>query len=242
MAVAFRGVDSTLSSNPTTTFNKDPVANIAGLAAGDLMVLSFTSRDHLAATAQPTVSDASGDGVAWTQVSFTTDRKAQLWAKIVNAAFITAGAVVTVAGCVGSCAGVLKAFSGTDTTVAAAFDTVVQESNIAANETHASYTPAVANEMMLGAIFDYANDDAASTLAFATLGALTTTTFLSTGGNDCAVALGHVAQVGGPTATGAFTWAQVDATTYSFVFGLKPPVAVAGFLPHRSPLFLVIPQ
>lgn len=198
------------------------------------MVVAFTSRDHTSGIAQPSVTDDSGDGVAWTQVHSSTDRKAQLWAKFVTAGFLLSATSISASGCVGSTAAVLKCFSGSEATVAAAFDAIVEEANASNNETHVSYSPAVADEMILAFIYNYNNDNAVTSLSFATLGATTMTERLSTGGLDCAIAFGHALQSGGPTATGTLTWAQTNGVTYSVVVGLKPP-AVAGRVPFRSP-------
>ncbi|MFH1128537.1 MAG: hypothetical protein V1699_03925, partial [Candidatus Omnitrophota bacterium] len=49
----------------------------------------------------------------------------------------------------------------------------------------------------------------------------------STGGSDCKSTLTGIAQVGGPSATGNFTWAQTNAITNSVAWALKPPITLS---------------
>lgn len=221
MAIALRGAAVVPAGNPTTGFT---VVIPAEVVAGDIVVIAFTSRDHTSATAHPTVTDDDTGGNTWTQLNFSAaDRKAQFWAKYATSG--TAGKTVTVAGCVGSASGVLKAFSGVKQGVSplsTLFQTAVMETNASGDESHASYTPTDADSMVLAMIFNYANDNAVTSLSFATLGATTMTEKLSTGGLDCATAFGHALQSGGPAATGTLTWAQTNGTTYSLVRAIQP--------------------
>lgn len=219
MAVALRGSAVVPTANPTTGFS---VAVDAAVLSGDWLELAFTSRDHTSGTAMPTVTDNDTGGNTWTVTALSADRKALVARK--RATSGTAGKTVTVAGCVGSTSGVLKAWSGTDTSADPVTDQAL-ETNASGDESHAGFTPTNAGSMVCAAIFNYANDNAVTTLSFATLGATTMTEKLSTGGLDCATAFGHALQSGGPSATGTLTWAQTNGTTYSVVWALKPLAA-----------------
>lgn len=216
MAVALRGAAVVPAGNPTTGFT---VVVPASVVANDLLFLTLTSRDSVGAGTLA-VTD-NGGGNAWAKIGNSTDHKATLWWKRATAG--TAGATVTVANAVGSSSGVLKCFSGADTG-ATPYTNVVVETNASANETHAGFTPDAAGSMLCASVHNYANDNAVTTLAFATSGALNVTGAekLSTGGSDCANIFGHVLQVGGPSATGNLTWAQTDGTTYSITWAIKP--------------------
>lgn len=218
MAVALRGAAVAPTGNPTTGFS----VVIPAVLAGDWCELPFTSRDHTAVTAMPTVVDTDTGGNTWTVTALSLDRRALIGRK--RATSDTAGKTITVAGCVGSTTGVLKCWSGTDTSASPVTNEAV-ETNLAADETHAGITPANADSMVCAAIFNTANDNAVTSLSFATLGATTMTEKLSTGGLDCATAFGHALQSAGPSATGNLTWAQTDGATYSAVWALKAAVA-----------------
>jgi fibronectin-binding autotransporter adhesin len=216
MPVALRGAAVVPSGNPTTGYT---LTIPSAVVAGDWLELPFTSRDHNAVTALPTVTDNDTGGNTWTVTALSLDRKALIARK--RATSGTASKSITVAGCVGSATGVLKCWSGTDTAASPVTNEVV-ETNLSTDETHAGFTPSNADSMICAAIFNTANDNAVTSLAFATLGATTMTEKLSTGGSDCATAFGHALQSGGPAATGNLTWAQTDGATYSATWALKP--------------------
>lgn len=197
----------------------------AAVQAGDLLYVSLTSRDHLAATAYPTVTDNDTGGNTWTRFGESLDgsRKLTVWRK--RATSGTAGKTITIAGCVGSCAAVLKCFSGGDTG-ATPETNIVAETNASANETHAGFTPTNADSMICAVIGNVANDNAITGLTCTTPGAFTSTEKLSTGGSDCANQFGHALQSGGPTATGAINWTQAtDGISHSIVWAIAPAAA-----------------
>jgi len=220
MAVALRGaLVAGPAGNPTTG---GTLAIGATVAAGDWLELVFTSRDHTVGTAMPTVTDNDSGGNTWTVTALSTDRKHLRAVKRATSA--TASKTITIAGCVGSCSAVLAAWSGTFTGGDPTTN-MLTETNASANETHASITPTNAGSMIRSAISNYANDNAVTSPSWATLGAATgSAEKLSTGGSDCATHTAYRAQVGGPAAVGAFTWAQADGTTYSSVWALRPAV------------------
>lgn len=214
MVVALRGAAWVPSGNPTTSFT----ATIdAAVQTGDILYMVCTSRDHTAGTALATLTDNDTGGNTWTLVTNSTDRKAYLFQK--RATSGTAGKTITFSGAVGSCSGVGKAFSGSissDPTTNAAVET-----NASADETDAGFTPTTADSMLCCSIHNYGNDNAVTSLASATYGAMTTTEKLSTGGSDCATAFGHDL-MSGVSATGNITWAQTDGATYSIHWAIKP--------------------
>lgn len=218
MALALRGAAAVPAGNPTTSFT---VGIPAQVLANDLLFLTITSRDHTAGTARVSVTDNDTGGNAWALMTGaeSTDRKASVYWKRATSA--TASKTVTVSGAVGSSSGVLKCFSGGDTS-ATPFSNVVVETNASANETHAGFTPGQAGSMVCASVHNYANDNAVTSLNFATLGATTATEKLSTGGSDCATAYGHALQTGAATGTGDLTWAQTDGTTYSITWAIIP--------------------
>jgi hypothetical protein len=218
---SLRGAAAVPAGNPTTS---GTITIDAAVQAGDDLILAVCSRDSTGAGSLG-VTDNDTGGNSWTKIANTTDHKATIWWK--RATSGTAGKTVTISNAVGSMAAVLKAFSGTDTG-ATPYADITPETNASGNETHAGFTPSQAESMVLAMVFNYANDNAVTSLSFATLGATTMTEKLSTGGNDCAVAFGHVQQNGGPAATGNLTWAQTNGTTYSFTLTLKPFVPPAG--------------
>jgi hypothetical protein len=221
LPLALRGAAVVPTGNPTTGFT---VSIPASVVAGDLCFLTVTSRDSVGAGSLG-VTDNDTGGNTWTKFANSTDHKATVWWKRATAA--TASKTVTVAGAVGSSSGVLKCFEGGDSG-ATPYSNVVVETNASGNETHATFTASQADSMLCAAIFNYANDNAVTSLTSANLGAFTTTEKLSTGGSDCACAFGHLLDSGAASATGAITWAQTDGTTYSITWAIKPALVYSG--------------
>lgn len=212
MAVALRGAAAVPAGNPTTSFT---VTIDAAVVAGDVLFLAVTSRDSTGAGTL-SVTDNDTGGNTWTKIGNSTDHKATLWWK--RATSGTASKTVTVNNAVGSASGVLKAFSGAYSD-GDPFTNVTVETNASADETAAGITPTFADSMLCAAIFNYANDNAVTSLSSANFGAFTTTEKLSTGGSDCATAFGHDLVTSG--ASGNVTWAQTDGTTYSIVWAIR---------------------
>lgn len=218
MAIALRGAAAVPTGNPTTSFT---VTVPSQVLTDDLLFLTVTSRDSTGAGTLA-VTDNDTGGNTWTKIGNSTDHKITLWYK--RATSGTASKTVTVSNAVGSSSGVLKAFSGASV-AATPYSNIVVESNASGDEAHAGFTPDVADSMVCAAVANYANDNAVTSLSFATLGATTATEKLSTGGSDCGNIFGHALQSGGPTGTGDLTWAQTNGTTYSMTWAIKPQVA-----------------
>lgn len=219
MAIAPRGAAVVPTGNPTTGFT---VTAPSQVVTDDVLFLSLTSRDSTGAGTL-SVTDNDTGGNAWAKIGNSTDHKITLWYK--RATSGTASKTVTVANAVGSTAGVLKAFSGA-TATETPYTNVVVETNASGDEAHAAFTPANPNSMVCAAVANYANDNAVSTLAFATLGSTTATEKLSTGGSDCGNIFGHALQAGAAADTGALSWAQTNGATYSMTWAIKAAATV----------------
>lgn len=224
MAVAHRGSAAASTNNPTTSFS---ITIPASVQAGDDLYVAATSRDHTSGTALATCTDNDTGGNTWTLKHNPADRKTYVWWKKATSA--TASKTITVAGCVGSSAGGVIAVSGGrggDPT----FD-IVTESNGPGDESHASFTPTNADSYVMMAIYNVANDETVSNSTWATLGTPDASAGwqkLSTGGSDCGSALVGKAQVGGPSATGAFTWSQNNNTVRTTQWTVAPFEAKTG--------------
>ena len=204
-------------ANPTTT----TTITIPTVVTDQVMIVAFTSRDHTSGTAQPTVTDNNSG--SWTQKDFSTDRIAQLWWRRVISG--DTAKTITIAGAVGSLSAVLHVIKDAYPTGDPITD-LTQETNISGNETHAAITPTNAGSYLVGVVFNYANDNAVTSMSTATAGALANfNEHLSTGGNDCATAIAGLTGVAA-SSTGAFTWAQTNGTTYSMLFAVRARAAL----------------
>ena len=201
--------------NPTTSFT---VTIPSSTLTDDVLFLTVTNRGS---TADPTVTDDDTGGNAWAKVNAGLHNGSLWWKRATSG---TASKTVTVSGLTNSSAGVLKVFSGALLT-GNPYSNVSTEDNASANETHAGFTPDEADEMICAAIANYSNDLAVTALACTNPGVLSQVEKLSTGGSDCGSAFGHALQIGGPTATGNFTWAQTDRANTSITWGIRqePP-------------------
>jgi hypothetical protein len=217
MPIVLVGSAAVPTGNPTTSFT---VTIPSAVLAGDLLFLPLTSRDAVGVA--PTVTDNDTGGNTWTKIASSSDQKATLWYK--RATSGSASKTVTVAAALGSSSGVLKAFSGGDGG-ATPYTDVVVETNASGDESHVGFTPSNADSMVCCSVHNYANDNAVTSLSFATLGATAATEKTSTGGSDCGCIFGHALQTGGPSATGNLTWAQTNGTTYSITWAIKPAIA-----------------
>lgn len=218
MPLALRGAAAVPTGNPTTGFT---VAVPSQVLANDLLFLLVASRDSVnAGTLAVTDNDTGGN--AWAKIGNSTDHKLTLWWKRATGA--TASKTVTVANAVGSSSGVLECFSG-GSLGATPYANIAVDTNASGDEAQNSFTPSQPNSMVCAGVVNYANDNAVTSLSFATLGATTATEKLSTGGSDCGCIFGHRLQSGNAAATGNLTWAQTDGTTYSIVWTIVPEMA-----------------
>lgn len=251
MAVAHRASLASASVNPTTTFT---VVIPSGVLTNDILILSFTSRDHTSGTALPSVTDNDTGGNAWATLRSSTDRKGHIYWKRATSA--TASKTITVAGCVGSCSGVLSAYSGCYTG-GNPWTNQTLSINASGVETHSGFMADHRNSMICLSVFNYANDNTVSATAATNPATLNIRAqHLSTGGLDCGTVHASELQVG-IAATGNLTWAQANGTTYSIRFALRgespaialntadatsfgsdttPTVELTGTDPHADPI------
>ena len=222
MAVAHVASAASGSTNPTTSMT----ITIPTVSTGDVLIVAATSRDHTAATAFPTCTDNDTGGETWKLFHYSADRKALMWFK--RATGSTSAKTITVAGAVGSVSGGVSAYSGIATTILPYMD-LHQQSNASGTETHTGWTTTANNGELVFVVFNYANDNAVTSVSAATAGAFTSRwEKLSTGGLDCGTTLWSQPEATAG-ATGNITWAQTNGTTYSTAFLLvaTEPEAVA---------------
>lgn len=170
--------------------------------------------------------DAGGD--TWTFLGAEpTTGNLNLWHKKATAG--SASKTVTIANSVDSVTGGLSAFSGGlasgDPTTNLSF-----ESNASGNETHLGFTPTHADSMICFCVGSFEPLNLVTLMACTDPGSLEPELWErgSTGGADVYAILAARIQVGGPTVTGSFTWAQTNASTRSLAFAIRPEVAAAG--------------
>ena len=218
--VAYNNVAAT-----STTSLSFVVSGSPGTVAGDRVFFFFTSRDHTSGTAPATISDDSGDGVPWDLLSMPSGRQTYVWSKVLVGSHD--GVTVTASGAVSSCAGVLMYVSDPG-----AIGSVALEFSASGNEDAAGITPAAANSLILGCIHNLQDDNVASVISWATLGAVTASWFTgSSGGSDSGATAFYKKQVGGPAATGTLTWSQTNNNTIATQIAIAPAAPPAGF-PH----------
>jgi hypothetical protein len=207
------------SADPTTTFT---IAIPATVVTNDVLVVNATSKNHNSSTATATCTDTDSAGNAYTLVQTDAARKAYAWVKRATSA--TAGKTITVAGLDNSGGGGLVVYPGVSST-GTPYTNAGYEDNVLGNEAHAGFTPTNANSMLHFSIHNVSSTSTTASVACTTPGALTQRyqhTSSAGGQGGCATAAWSVAQSGGPTSTGTFTWSQSDATTKSIRFALVP--------------------
>lgn len=220
MAVAHVASATTNTTTGTTT---DTITIPASVVAGhDLYVLALS-----VGVATVTCTDDDAGGNVWAVVS--TSPEGTIWLFWKKATSGTASKTVTLAGAVDSLTGGLSVFSGALASGDPTTD-LVWESNASGNEAHAGFTPTVAGSMISFAVLHFNPPDVVTLLACTDPGSLEPELWerSSTGGTDAYAIFTARSQVGGPTATGNFTWAMTNAATRSLAFAIQPAVAVGG--------------
>jgi len=228
-AVTFRGYAISGTTGQTTFTVRIPV----GVAVGDDLYLLAISRDHVGAASKYTCVDNDSGGNTWTEKAISSDRKTTLfWKKATSG---TADKIISCSGGLGSFAGGLSVFYGGAT--GDPTTNIVMEENASGNETHAGFTPDYADSFIVFGVTNDTNDIDITNLAATTLGSLEPEQWAaeSTGGSDCKSTLTGKAQVGGPSATGNFTWSQTNGTTDSISFAIKPYVNYSPTVALDSP-------
>jgi hypothetical protein len=208
----------------TTTQTSFTITVPAAAALGDLMELEFTHRG----TGVGTVSDDSGDSVAWSRKGaalFAADAfTVQHYWKRVTAAMVGGGDVISVTGLTNSCAGLLDGYRGALAS-GDPHEVWTAEANPSGDEGHAAITTLTDGAWVV-LVVGNAPDDTVETPGDVTSGLYSIRReILSTGGSDTATM--HADNSGQATAgtTGAFTWAQApNAASGSIAYAITPAV------------------
>ena len=226
-----RASGAAATANPTTSWTATLSALIQ---TGDFVVALVVSRNHTSADAYPSISD-DGGGSAWSLIGETaTNRKVTLWGKVAVAG--TAGATLTVSGCINSASGGYVAFISDGTNRITNFAVFV---NVSGVESVTGFTPDNANSEIVLIVACTGNDHAISSQSTTNPGALTELwEKLSTGGSDCSSAVASAQQSGGPTATGDFTYSIPDDTSSGFIFAFSPVAGGVTVSPGKGALTL----
>jgi hypothetical protein len=217
MAVAHRASAAQNQAAGTTTCT---VTIPASVQTDDLLFLVAGSRD--ATGTDPTVSDDDTGGNSWAKAGGSSTGTITVWWK--RATSGTASKTITIADAVGSCTGVVSAYSGGDTGSTPYEQLSVEEDS---DSLHASITP-TSDGSMVCLLTEAFNDTSITVGPNATSPATLTIRGqgLSTGGNDMAVSFSS--EVQSPAgATGQFSWTQVSDAA-SIAFAIKPSVAGGG--------------
>jgi len=215
MAVTHIASATPNEADPTTTFTLTIPATVV---TGDDLYVFAVSRNGGGANA--TIADDDTGGDAWTEFGDTGTNVFTCFHK--KATSGTAGKTITISDCVGSAAGGLSVYRGAaagDPTT----DVSIELNSPGSDKTHAGFTPTNADSMICLVIGQRGNDETVSSQTCTDPGALTQRfENLSIGGNDTGCNHSSAPQIGGPTATGDFTWAQVNGQTNSVVWAIKP--------------------
>lgn len=193
----------------------------AGVLTGHDLYVLIRSRTAGAVTCVD--DDATGN--LWTPLGNSGTLLYLFWKKATAA---TASKTVTIAGGVEATTGGLSAFSGGlvsgDPTTQLTFF-----SNASGTESHTGFTPTFANSMVCWGLGATAIN-LVTTIACTNPGDLEPELWerSSTAGSDVYTIFTGRPQVGGPTATGLFTWAQTNAATRSLTFAIQPALEFTG--------------
>ena len=211
-------------TNPTTSATITIPQNVK---IGDVLYVGHMSRDGGSAQ---TCTDDDTDGNLYTKQIGDSSKRFWLHTKIATAN--TAGKTITVTAN-GSTAAGLTVFHNVDGN---SFTNLIDEQNGTGDETQAGFTPDNADSMICLAMGMRGNDDAVDSQACTDPGVLGEIwEVFSTGGNDTAVNFSARRQVGGPTATGAFTWNQPnDGPSNSAAWAIKPAKGIIHTLLTRG--------
>jgi hypothetical protein len=223
MAVAHRAAVGPNEANPSTGFT---ITIPATVQSGDDLYVPAMSRS---ATGSPAIADNDSGGNAWTEVfDVIGDGTELLYHK--KATSGTASKTITISGCVDAAAGgLMVASGGYPGTPHTNFTTA---SNPSGTESTAGFTPDFFGSMVVFLVFN--RDDLTVTSPACTDPGALTTRFESTSsaGSDCAIHCASAVQVGGPTATGNFTWDQTDAVNRTLAFAIRPAPNMAALMHH----------
>lgn len=187
----------------------------------------FVFNANEGSTADPSISDDSGDGNSWTRIGAGGLNGSVWWKRISGGNWGSSDVTITSSGNTNVCAGNWSNYRGViesgDPYTDASF-----ESNASGNESHAGFTPSFADSMLVGSVINYV---IGNTTQNQTFGATAATEAFDSGA-DVRCSSSFLLQVGNPAATGDFTWTQGNQLTISVLFAIRPfvsPPATGGF-------------
>lgn len=190
------------------------VTAASGPTDGDIVFAHNTNADS---TDDPTITDDSADGLPWNKAGTTTLNASLWWKRLSGGDWGSTDVVVTSADNTGASSLVVSVFRGGQSS-GDPYDNLSVESNASGNETHAQITPSFADSYLVGTVFNHVTGSPVGTQAFGANSA----TELFEARSDVGCCVAALLQVGGPSATGAFTWLQGNNITDSFVFAIAP--------------------
>lgn len=193
----------------------------SSVQTNDFLIITLLTRN---ATGIATVTDDDSGGNTWTRFVALDSGDGlthHTWTKYATSG--TASKTVTWNGDAGCSIGILSAYSGTSLSSAIINPSV--ESNASADETHAGFRPSNSDSMICLTTINPNISTGVTSPACTSPGALTARAedFSTGGGFNVGVMHASALQSGGPTDTGNFTWAQVDAASESIVYAIPPP-------------------
>lgn len=197
------------------TYVSDPEWEVeitsANVASGDAIFLFNTNGES---TDDPTVADDSGDSAAWTKMGSETLNGTGWWKRVSGGNWGASTVTISVTGNTTTWAGGVLVMRGGQSS-GDPFENLSFESNVSGNETHAGFTPSFADSYLVGVIYNFPLGATTATQAF---GANACTEQWDSAGSGVRCSASTLLQVGGPTATGDFTWTQGNRATVSLVF------------------------
>lgn len=217
--VAHRGSVGANQTDPTTNGTFTIPSTVQ---TGDLLIVTLLTRN---CSAIASVTDDDSGGNTWTRL-VALDAGDGLthhtWYKFATSG--TASKTVSWTSDAGCSIGVLSAYS--DAFAATAMQNPSVESNASGDETHAGFVPAFADSMICLTTINPNISSAVTVPSTANPGALTSRAedFSTGGGFNIGVMHASARQSGGPTSTGTFSWAQVNAASESIVYSIRPAV------------------
>lgn len=187
----------------------------ASVQLGDLLDLVFVHRG----TGDGTVSDNSGDGVAWTRkgecLFATSTFSIQHYYKRVTSQMVGGGDTITVSGLTNACAGALEVYRGA---IASGdpYRAWTTEANASGNVSHAALTGLLDNDWVVCVIGN--SPDLAVT---PTSPLVERYEHLSTGGTDASLCYASFEMTANGS-SGTLAWTQTAAASGSLAYAVKP--------------------
>lgn len=206
----------------TTSWTTDVTSG--NVAQGDVIFL-FNSNGG--STADPAVSDNSGDGNSWTKIGSSTLNGSGWWKRVSGGNWGSSTVTITSGSNTTACSGCILIYRGAQAS-GDPYTSANFESNASGDESATGLTPDFANSELVAVIYNYvtAVGDPTS-MAFGGSAA----TSRASGNGDNRTDAYTLTQVGGPAASGNFTWSQGNSATVTLVLAIPPnqvPLTNAG--------------